>query len=469
MKKNRKIFSILLVLLTIFVFSSCSVINNDISENTATVSDSNEDTTSGTDGKKLLEGINEIPVLVVLVNYNDLGIDTSDSIWAEKYFGDENSVSAYYSDMSQEGLDLVPANEKVGTIDDGIVSLDIDELLPTDQSIWDDDSGELWQSYCENLAALVELEQYDVNGDGVVIPTELSMIFIVPGYDDTSDVEGLIQTVWPYEYTIASESEAVNVDNVDLISYYTVAEHTYNYNTEETGIVSLATLCHEFGHLLGLPDLYDTTDITLGIGIHGLMGGFITWLPDETYNEIPPELDAWSKEYLGFVEPEIVTESGMYELYTLDTGEENILKIPIEGTDEYFLLENRSFTLYNESLGYYCESPGIVIWHIDEGLLDSYTYTIFEYETFDNGINDDYENKGVEVVEASLGEIGYSQLDYYEDTESGDYTYSHYFVEGDVFSDTTEPSSNAKDGSASGITVEVLSIGQTSEIEITIE
>jgi M6 family metalloprotease-like protein len=482
MKTNKKILTVILVLILAVIFSGCGIILrvaqhvsdkliDEIKNNIPEVTDTREIDYGDTDsGIPLLEGVDEIPVMVVLINYSDEKVDTADAVWAEKYFGDKDSVAVYYDDMSQGNLNLLPAEEDIGTPDDGIVEVTINEPLPDNARVWDDATVNLWKEYYQAVESEVDFSQFDINGDGVVLPTELSVIFVVPGYDDTNGAEGLRETVWPHMYMIYSEYEAVNVDDVDLVSYYMVPEHTYNYMKDKIGIVTLETLCHEFGHLLGLPDMYDITDYSLGIGPHGLMGGSLIWLPDDEYNETPVELDGWSKEYLGFIEPEVVTESGVYELSSLDTGEENMLKIPIKNSQEYFLLENRMFTLYNRGLGYYCSDPGIIIWHVDQALMDSFKYTVYGYELYDNGINDDYDNKGIEVVEASLGEVGYSQLDAYEDpVMNSNYVYDHYFTAGDVFSYSTVPDSNAKNGSDSGITVEVLSVGETSEVEITIE
>ena len=37
-------------------------------------------------------------------------------------------------------------------------------------------------------------------------------------------------------------------------------------------MIEIGIFCHEFGHVLGLPDLYDTDDSSPGIGEWGLMG-----------------------------------------------------------------------------------------------------------------------------------------------------------------------------------------------------
>src|SRR4029077_1531291 len=62
-------------------------------------------------------------------------------------------------------------------------------------------------------------------------------------------------------------------------------------------------LCHEFGHLLGLPELYAPGGLPQeGIGVWGLMGQG-TWL---RLGERPPHLSAWSKLRLGWVDVETI-------------------------------------------------------------------------------------------------------------------------------------------------------------------
>jgi len=64
----------------------------------------------------------------------------------------------------------------------------------------------------------------------------------------------------------------------------------------EGGLIEIGVFCHEFGHFLGLPDLYDTYGGT-GIGYWGLMGTG-NWNTPES----PAHLCGWSKEQLGWVD-----------------------------------------------------------------------------------------------------------------------------------------------------------------------
>jgi M6 family metalloprotease-like protein len=108
-------------------------------------------------------------------------------------------------------------------------------------------------------------------------------------------------------------------------------------------------MAHEFGHQLGLVDLYNTANFLTQIGDFSLMDDngmsvgviFSDDMPS-VGGTMPVYPDAWSRAYLGFNIPRIVT-SGVREAVTAAAqnhfGSE-IIKVPI--TDfEYFLIENR--------------------------------------------------------------------------------------------------------------------------------
>lgn len=123
-------------------------------------------------------------------------------------------------------------------------------------------------------------------------------------------------------------------------------------------------LCHEMGHLLGLPDLYDTQIRTIGIGGWELMATG-NW---NLNGLLPPSISAWSSEKLGFIEPVELTKDttgiSIYMRCGRDTsgGVPKIYKLPIN-TKEYFLIEER-FVLVSQDTTVYIP-PQDSIWHID--------------------------------------------------------------------------------------------------------
>ena len=110
-----------------------------------------------------------------------------------------------------------------------------------------------------------------------------------------------------------------------------------------------AVMAHEFGHQLGLVDLYKTENFLTQVGDFSLMDnngmsvGVI--LSDDFWSvggTIPVYPDAWSRAYLGFGVPVELTSAENQQVFAaaMHRPESEIIKIPITEF-EYFLIENR--------------------------------------------------------------------------------------------------------------------------------
>ena len=133
---------------------------------------------------------------------------------------------------------------------------------------------------------------------------------------------------------------------------------------------TVGSMCHEYGHLLGLPDLYNTAYLqseetapesdSAGIGAWGLMGwGALGW----NGNDGPVSLSAWSRMQLGWAQvEEPIRERTDLELE--DVGiRGKLFKLPLD-EKEFFLLEHRrrASTFYDRHL----PTGGLLIWHVDQ-------------------------------------------------------------------------------------------------------
>lgn len=131
--------------------------------------------------------------------------------------------------------------------------------------------------------------------------------------------------------------------------------------------MAIGTSAHELGHGIGLPDLYDTSLETEGIGEWGLMGsGNYTSLAS------PAHYEAWSKHQMGWVTVRELTESGSYELGPVVLSDTVFLIRPVASNPrgEYFLLENKQAHGSDTSNmqtggGTGPKIGGLLIWHID--------------------------------------------------------------------------------------------------------
>ncbi len=158
----------------------------------------------------------------------------------------------------------------------------------------------------------------------------------------------------------------------------------------------LGIYTHEFGHWLGLVDLYDTSSEpqAVGVGIWSLMGGHGSFAREEggIFGSSPVHLDPWSKWLLGWfdaVEPVAGSDVGDVLLEPAAMSPRGFIVTASPGTEglRYFL-ENRQATGFDRGL----PGSGLLIWLIDQERIDA---------TFQsNRVNTDPDHPGVRVVEA---------------------------------------------------------------------
>lgn len=139
--------------------------------------------------------------------------------------------------------------------------------------------------------------------------------------------------------------------------------------------MAVGSMAHEFGHVLGLPDLYDLSyDVddelglrdSAGIGYWGIMGH-----GNRGWNEGggPNPFCAWSLGRLGWLgmnnEQLMVASEEMNDVVFEDVNAGgDIYLLPAGREDEYFLVEYRSRknSYYERNL----PAEGLLIWHVDE-------------------------------------------------------------------------------------------------------
>jgi M6 family metalloprotease-like protein len=146
---------------------------------------------------------------------------------------------------------------------------------------------------------------------------------------------------------------------------------------DANAIMPIGTVAHETGHAFGLPDLYDTDLsnplVTQGIGEWGLMGSGNYARP---YS--PARYEAWSLFELGWITVDTLSSGRDVHLSPVASSD-TVLYLPLSGTDEFFLLENRQAeesdsAQMNTAFGPRQKSPGLLVWHIDQGQLDEHGF-----------------------------------------------------------------------------------------------
>ncbi|MBC8175548.1 MAG: M6 family metalloprotease domain-containing protein [Candidatus Marinimicrobia bacterium] len=265
----------------------------------------------------------------------------------------------------------------------------------------------------------VDWSQFDNNNDGYV--DALNVVHAGLGAEEG----GVEIYIWSHAWELGQYQR--EYDGVIINNYIIMPERTDMFGA---GMIHIGVFCHEFGHALGLPDLYDTDYSSSGIGIWGLMSGG-SWGGNGGSPWYPSHMCAWSKTELEWVTPDVIDEP----VLTIDIPnvEENPIVYRMDGISnpsEYFLFENRQRLGFDQTLVYH----GLLIWHIDESV-----------PYWDN--SDDWHRR-VDLEQAD----GEYALNYgYDDGNGGD-PYPGT-MNATVFSFDTEPNSQFYTGDTSGVSV----------------
>ena len=345
-----------------------------------------------------------LPMLVVLLEYDNQTLVSSDSLWAQKIFGNSHGdLNNYYKEISNDQFHFIQAHETYGTTDDGIVNVHLTRNHPNT----DIDSSSFYTKLSRDLRdalagidGYIDFSAYDTNADGAIQPTELTVIFVIAGYEDAYAGQHIYNGIWAHQSSL-QHSDAPVLDGVSLFDenaggrYAVFGERHGDVSDSHNATVGI--IAHELGHaVFALPDLYNVNGDAGGIGIFGLMGAG-TWTRKdnrEYYGNTPVHMSAWSKSFIGWVQPQELHNTSAI-LNETTSSSYNVIKIPISA-NHYYLLENRNDSGYDQGLRQLDGTfqGGMLIWHINQKRLTTNYFAT-------NTVNADTCDKGVDVVEAN--------------------------------------------------------------------
>ncbi|MCW8838612.1 MAG: M6 family metalloprotease domain-containing protein [Thiovulaceae bacterium] len=386
---------ILTLTLLSLIFLGCSSDDND----TDTASTSSP--LSGECNTQIYTSSNPttLPMLVVLVSYNDVQISSSITTWNSKMFGkNESELNHYYDEISSSQFEFSQATECNGVasvhLNKNHPNISIDSLS-FDSLVYPDLKASL-----EALDNNISFDIYDTDANGHITPNELLVTFIIAGYEDAYEGKHVNQGIWAHQSCINSTGDIPTLDGVTIMgcandgNYALFGERHEESNPHDA---TIGIIAHELGHsAFNLPDLYNTDNPNSGgIGYFGLMGAG-TWAQKnntEYPGDTPVHMTAWSKVYNGWVTPD--NSSGSKIMNATNLNSFNTVKVPINDS-EYYLLENRNNAGYDRGLfvldGTF--NGGLAIWRINETQLTTDKLN-------SNEVNTDNNNKGVDLVEAA--------------------------------------------------------------------
>ena len=239
---------------------------------------------------------------------------------------------------------------------------------------FDDRPYELIIEACKAADPEVDFKDYDWDGDG-----EVDQVYVVyaghgeASYDDP-------ELIWPHESIISGHTGAPLTLQGMTIDTYACG----NELDSSDRIFGIGTICHEFSHCLGLPDVYDIeySGETETPGQFDLMDAG-NYNGDGWY---PAGYSAFERMFCGWLEPRRVgSVADVGELQPLHLYPDAAIIEQFEGSTNYYLVENR----VKESWDKFLPSHGLIAWHIN------YDLEVWKL----NRVNVDPNNMGITIVD----------------------------------------------------------------------
>lgn len=290
--------------------------------------------------------------------------------------GSEYSLSSYYRTISNGRLNVenkfIYASTANGVYEPFVINLGRASTIAQPSGY-----TALFNQIFSYVVPYLQTIDYDTdaNDDGYV--DALSFIFI----PSTIEVTTNDSCMWPHKWSSSifySSQVSINGESLYLGNYQLMTaevflgDRTYIEDSNGVKILDVATNIHEFGHVLGFPDLYcygGTNSVSetelVPVGIWDVMAG--------NYYKSAQQMLSYNAIEAGFLlesNRQEITSNGTYTLYPLSTAasSSDIASYYIQGTgeyaDQYFYIEYRTGGLY-DGLIY---NDGLIVYRVDEAL-----------------------------------------------------------------------------------------------------
>lgn len=204
----------------------------------------------------------------------------------------------------------------------------------------------------ELLKDQIDFSNYDTDNDGVVD----NIYVFYAGYGEADG--GPSNSIWPHSWNIHDDLNMEIYMNGKLINHYATSNELAD--GQGAKLAGIGVFCHEFSHVLGLPDLYST------LYTSAFTPGEFSLMDHGSYNNnshTPPYHSAYERYCLGWLEPKVLSEPRNVTMFPVSQpgayNDAYILKTPTKS--EYYIFENRQQKGWDQ----YLPGHGLLVWHID--------------------------------------------------------------------------------------------------------
>lgn len=228
------------------------------------------------------------------------------------------------------------------------------------------------QEALEYLDPIIDFSKYDLDNNQEID----NIFFFYSGYGQADNTNNK-DLIWPHQWDYLGFTKdggnslglpRLYVDGVEMRTYACTNELNGNKQIPASMrpyLDGIGAFCHEYGHVLGLPDLYDT------LKTNTVTPGNYSIMDTGSYNcnsTCPPLFSAYEQWVCNWLEYDEAEDATTYTLPPLGNNDAKAVRIRIRRPastvqyyPEYFVLENRNQSGWD----YYLPQHGMFIWHID--------------------------------------------------------------------------------------------------------
>ncbi len=266
----------------------------------------------------------------------------------------------------------------------------------------------------------VDFTQY-----AVANPNEVDIVFVIyAGYGENETDDNDHDCLWPLQYTIddacywgyisnrfSKKDATIDGKRINMFVY------TNELQYPSDARCGIGTLCHEFGHVLGLADYYNT----VGNSYYSTLPFYWHTMDRGCYNDDgnrPPSYSPFEKFFFGWVTPQLLSKEQL--VYTLPADGKTYAYLPKSGAaidptqyeDTVYYFENRQAQGWDKGLQKGVGpalGKGMLIWRV-----------VFNKALWkDNEVNNSQNAPRISIVPSDGGKVVHNNnLDVYPGTNN---------------------------------------------------
>lgn len=331
---------------------------------------------------------------VILVSYKDLAFKQTNedmTAWAMgetyTYNGATGSIHQYFYDQSWGQYDM-----EIDVYGPVTVSHNASYYGSNDWNGDDQHPDELVKEACQlaHNECGADFSKYDSDNDGKVD-------WVVILYAGKGEADGgASTTIWPHQYELSYTGMDFQLDG-KTVDHYCCLNEIDGQTGARCGI---GTFCHEFSHVMGLPDFYATNQAS-----HRTLGSWdiMDYGPYNNYGNTPPNYSAYERWFMGWIEPTLLNTACSVTLPALQDSKaaclitesgQGISDILLPLPSTFYLLENRQ----KKGWDAYIKSSGMMITKVQWS----------KTKWAQNTVNNTSSKLGVDIIEAKPNTSSYT-------------------------------------------------------------